>query len=173
MNPEFLRLEAKAAKTLVEMIQSDGDVDEDVIASVIESETNLKEVVGIVAREIRETEAMAGALGEMIAEMKERRDRLDRKAEKLRGLVSNAMGYANVPRFDYPDMGLSNRSGQPKVVIDDVVSTPESLAHTQWVRTKTTYSWDLKKIKEGLEMGVDLPFATLSQPTKSLTIRTK
>ena len=173
MNPEFLRLEAIAAKTLVESLDNDRDFDDELAASVIESETNLKEVVGIIAREIRETEAMASALNGIIFEMKERRDRLDRKAEKLRGLVSNAMGYANVPRFDYPDMGLSNRAGQPKVVIDDAVFAPESLAHTLWVRTKTTYSWDLKAIKDGLEAGVDLPFATLQQPTKSLTIRTR
>ena len=172
MNPEFLRLEATAAKNLIDSLHC-LDIDEDVVVSVIESETNLKEVCGVVAREIREVEAMTDALIDIIGQMKARKERLEAKSATLRRLVSDAMSYANAPKFQYPDMSLSNRSGQPKVVIDEVSATPATLAHTQWVRSKTTYSWDMASIKEGLEMGVDLPFATLSMPTKSLTIRTQ
>ncbi len=157
-------------KTLKERLMNEFALEdgEETLLDTLEGATDLQDLIAKAAREARHEEAMAKAIADIVSESQERKKRRLAKAERLRGAISWAMQDANLPKIDAPDMTLSQRMGQPKVVYtdDDPSRWPDDLCVTK-------RELDKQKIKDALMRGDSLPSAHLGNVMPVLTIRTK
>lgn len=159
--------EIATAALVVKALQDAGiGPDDPDYETLIESECDALERLKRMLRAARMTEANAKALKEMEAEMKERRQRFDNKAETLRAIVKQAMQTLNLPKIEAPDLTASLTSTRPSVVIEDEAAIPPQLC-------KVVRSPDKTAIKAALEQGEAVPGASLSAPSQTLTVRTR
>jgi seryl-tRNA synthetase len=143
--------------------------DDAALLDTLEGETNLKEVLAYMAREATRYEAFAEAIKRIIEENKDRKDRFERKSDKLRQSIGWAMQEAGLKKVEAADVTLSLRNNPPSLV---TTIEPED-APEQFRTVKTTYAFDKKAIKEALMAGDMLAFASLNNQPASLQIRTK
>lgn len=142
------------------------EIDQELFEAVIESETDVFELVGKLAREAIQAETMAEAVDKIMADNRVRRDRIRNRAEKLREAVKTGLTSLGVRSRAYPDLSLSISDGR-----GDICFIPQKSVGDDYLVTKV--SPDLKKIREALENGEKLGFAELGPNKLSLTIRTK
>jgi hypothetical protein len=133
---------------------------------LVESECDALERLHRMLRAARWAEAQSKSVKEMEAEMKERRQRFDNKAETLRAIVKQAMQTLGLPKIEAPDLTASLTNTRPGVVIEDEAAIPSQLCKI--VRTP-----DKTAIKAALEQGEEVPGASLSAPSQTLTVRVR
>lgn len=143
------------------------DVDPELIDGTIEGETDLYELLAKAARDALQAEATALAIQSLMNDNFSRKDRMMRRAEKLRAAVKAAMSDLEISRRDYPDMTLSMVPGRPRLIID---GDPQ-LIPTEF--TKLEVVVDKPKIALALQDGAKLDFAHYTVPEPSLRISTK
>lgn len=157
-------------KAMKERLMSEFGLDEneETLRDTLEGATDLQDLIAKAAREARHEEAMAKAIADIVSEAQERKNRRLAKAERLRGAISWAMQDAGLPKIDAPDMTISQRMGQPKVVYtdDDPARWPDDMCVTK-------RELDKQKIKAALMSGESLPAAHLGNVMPVLTIRSK
>lgn len=98
-----------------------------------------------------------------IAALEKRRNALRKKAEKLEAYVKGQMllhGYDTLPG---EMMRIDLRNSQPSVEINKEAGPEDYLQYTNFVLQKTSYNWNKKAVKEAIQSGAELPFATLKQ----------
>lgn len=143
------------------------DVDPELIDGTIEGETDLYELLAKAARDALQAEAMAVAIQSLMNDNVSRKERMIRRAEKLRAAVKAAMSDLEIKRRDYPDMTLSLAPGRPRLIIQsDAQSMP-----TEFTRLEVVI--DKPKIALALQDGGKLDFAHYTVPEPSLRILTK
>jgi hypothetical protein len=145
------------------------DGDDQVLFDTLEGLTDLNEMLAAMAREAKRAEEYAEAIKRIIDENKERKDRFERKADKLRQSIGWAMQEAGLKKVEAADVTLSLRNNPPSLV---TTIEPEE-APEQFRTVKTTYAFDKKAIKEALAAGDMLSFAYLNNQPQSVAIRTK
>jgi Zn-dependent M32 family carboxypeptidase len=143
--------------------------DDAALLGTLDGETNLHEILSDMAREVERYEGFAEALKRIIEQNKERKDRFERKADKLRQSIGWAMQEAGLKKVESADVTLSLRNNPPSLV---TTIEPED-APEQFRTVKTTYAFDKKAIKEALLEGDSLSFAHLNNQPPSLQIRTR
>ena len=141
---------------------------EETLLDTLDGATNLQDLIAKAAREARHEEAMAKAIADIVSEAQERKNRRLAKAERLRGAISWAMQDAGLPKIDAPDMTISQRMGQPKVVYTD-----DDPTHWQDDMCVTKRELNKQKIKAELLCGAAMPYAHLGNIMPVLTIRSK
>lgn len=134
-------------------------------AELLSSETEILERLRRILRAARHTEAQSKALGEIAAEMRERRARLDKKAERLRNVVLEAMGELGLTKLDGPDLSASVSAGKPRVIITDPDALPDEACVFKREPSKTAIA---AALAEGPVQG-----AEWSNPVPVLTVRTR
>lgn len=92
---------------------------------------NFEEQVVAIMRQVAEREVYAKALGELMAGMHERKQRLENGAKWLRAAVLHAMQEAGVPKIRAADMSLSVSPGKPRLVILDETAVPDTLCRVE------------------------------------------
>jgi hypothetical protein len=130
-------------------IQTTSDFEE-----LVTSECDALDRLRKILRAARWVEGQAKALKDMEAEMKERRQRFDAKAETLRSIVKTALVSLDMKRLDSPDFTITISPGKPRVVITDEAEIPSQLCKV--VRTP-----DKESIRKALEAGEVIPGAEL------------
>lgn len=157
-------------KAMKERLMQDFGLEEgeEALLDTLEGATDLQDLIAKAAREARHEEAMAKAIADIVSEAQERKHRRLTKAERLRATISWAMQDAGLPKIDAPDMTLSQRMGQPKVVYtdEDPANWPDEMCVTKRELNK-------QKIKAALMDGASLPSAHLGNAMPVLTIRAK
>lgn len=161
-----LRIFAIIKERIAEVERLDAD-DEFVVGSA-EGESNLPELIAQIVREARHAEAMAQGLKALIAESKERMDRLAHKADKLRQVAHFALCEAGIKKIEQPDFTATRSAGRRSVIVTEENT---DLIPDAYVRVKRDV--DKTKIKQALEAGEDLSFAFLSNADEVLTVRAK
>lgn len=152
---------------LIREFEFDGD--DPVILDTLDGLQDLKERLVWLAREAQRAEAFAEAIKEIIAENKERKDRFERRSDKLRALIAWAMQETGIKKIEEADMTISQRVNNPSIVTTiDPEDAPE-----QFRKVKTTYSFDIKTIYEELSDGKKFDWAHFGNASPSITIRTK
>lgn len=136
------------------------------LADTLEGLSSLPDLIAYTLRQAKEDEAMAGALGDLIADMQDRKRRLLERSERKRAAAAQAMFDAGETKLTLPDMTVSTRLGKSKLVITQEVPT-------DWTRQIVKFDPDKDKIKAHLEGGNTLPFAHMSNPQPIITVRTK
>ncbi len=146
----------------------DGDA---VLEDTLQGATNLPELLARLARDAKHSEAQSEAVKAIMRDNGERAARLDRKAEKLRASIAQAMSEAGMERIPddvLPDLTVTMHEGKPPLVIP-----AEELVPDEWCRRKTVSAPDKQAIRDALERGERFDFAHLGNSMPTLTIRTK
>jgi hypothetical protein len=105
--------------------------DSDTLLDTLAGIDDFEEQVVAVMRQVAEREAYAKALGELMAGMHERKQRLENGAKWLRAAVLHAMQEAKVPRIKAADMSLSVSPGKPRLVIVDAAAVPDEFVKVE------------------------------------------
>lgn len=144
------------------------DEDDTALLDTLDGMSDIKERLVWLAREARRTEAFSDSLKEIIKENRERKDRFDKRADKLRALIAWAMQETDIRKIEAAEMTLSMRMNAPSLV-----TTIEPENAPDWARKeKITYTFDRDAIKEHLEHE-ELEWAHMNNGAPSVTIRTK
>lgn len=154
-------------QAIISEIQAAGITEDDAdFATLVESECDVLERMRRIIRAARHTEAQAKALAEMQAEMRERKARLDKKADSLRDACKWAMGELGLKKLEAPDFNVSLSAGRAPLVITDEASLPDEFCRIKREADKTV-------LKGALEAGREVPGAMLGNPSPSLVVRTR
>ncbi|KQP53067.1 siphovirus Gp157 family protein [Methylobacterium sp. Leaf106] len=154
-------------QAIISEIQAAGiDEDDSDFATLVEAECDVMERMRRIIRAARYHEAQSKALAELQAEMRERKARIDAKAEKLRDATKWAMGELGLSKLAAPDFNVSLSAGRVPLVITDEAAIPDDLCRTKREADKTA-------IREALDAGRDVPGAAFGNPSPTLTVRAK
>jgi hypothetical protein len=160
--------EVAIAKTVFERIRellSDDDPD---FVAIVESETNVLDLLRGLVRRSRRAEAEADAIDHMLkelsSELKERKERHVHRSEELRRIVRYAMEELQLRKIDAPDFSatLSMPAHGPLEVDDAAVP----LEFCRVVKTP-----DKIRIRELLDGGLQPNWASYGPARPRLTIR--
>jgi Siphovirus Gp157 len=142
-------------------------IDEQALADTVEGLTDLHEIVAAIVRAALTDEALANGLNSRIAEMEERRDRLQDRASKRRQIAKDAMVELDLKKITAPDFTVSIRPGTPALLVLDEAAVPSIYWEPREPRLNRQGL--LNELKDGAEIeGV-----ALSNPEPVLSVRTK
>jgi hypothetical protein len=146
----------------------DLEVDDPFVLGSAEGECNITECITSIIREARQTEALAEGLKNILAEMRSRHERLDRKAKSLRAIAHWAMCESGIQKISAPDFTAMRSPARAAVVITepDLQKLPNEFVRITREANKTA-------IREALQAGARLTFAVLDNGSEVLTIRAK
>lgn len=156
---------AVASQVAAALIAAGIEPDDPDYAELLGNETDVLERLRRILRAACHTEAQSKALGEMLGEMRERKARLDKKAESLRGVVLQALGELGLRKLEAPDFSASVGGPKPSVLITDEAALPDDVCAFKRVPSKTAIA---AALAEGPVAG-----ASMSNGTPTLTIRTR
>lgn len=140
--------------------------DDRALADTLDGETDAGDVIAKLIRDAREDEALAGGLGEMLADMVTRKARFLARAGKRRSFALTLMNAIGWQKIERPDFTAAVRNTPPSVKITDDILIPDNLC-------KFTRTPDKPAIKQALQRGETVSGATLNNGSQSLTILTK
>lgn len=159
-----LRAEALAAQALLANIADIIGDDADAHADAIKGETDLFEIVCDLVGRLATIEALCDGLSEHIKKASARKKRLEDQAEMIRTAIGAAMDQAGLRKIEAPLATVSVRKVPPKVLVTEEADLPAAYL-------KTKVEPDLKVIGEALKDGADVPGATLSNGSETISIR--
>lgn len=139
--------------------------DEVLRADSIEGETGAFEFLSKVVRKINYTRVLADGIPGLILELENREARLWRRINALRGLIMKIMNTAGLRKAELPEVTLSIRHGQQRVLIINEAEIPE-----EYMRVRVTREPDKARIKAGLSDGYIIPGCALSNGEPNLAI---
>lgn len=151
-----------AAQIIAAGIDPETDPD---FAAILGAETDVLDRLRAILRAARYAEAQSKALAEIQAEMRERKARLERKSDSLRGIVMHAMGELGLKKLEAADLTATVSAGKPSVVITDADALPDDVCVMKREPSKAA-------IREALAEG-PVPGAELGNPVPSLTVRVR
>lgn len=157
--------EADAARAiLANMADLLGD-DADLIASTVEGETNLHEAIKRAVARVVEINGMMDGIASMIANLKDRGDRLEAQRDRLRSLIGVAMESGQIKRLETGLATISLRAVPPKVEIVNEAEIPTRFWKPQDPKL------DRKAVLDALKAKETIPGATLSNGGVTVTIK--
>jgi len=131
----------------------DADLPPEAIADTLEGlQGAIEEKAKNVAAFVRNIEASAEAIRAAEKQMAERRQMLERKAQRIREYLLTNMQRAGISKIDSPWFVLAVRDNPEAVAIDDEAALP-----AEYVRVKEVRSPDKAAIKDALKAGQDVP----------------
>lgn len=140
--------------------------DDDTWAISVESQTDLHEFLREIERKREDAEALETALKLTMDNLRERRERFERREKAMRALMFSALQWADLTKLELPEATLSIRNGQPKVLITDETQIPDEFMRIKKEPDKTL-------IKTALNNFEDVPGATMSNVEPVLAVRVK
>lgn len=161
--------EIATAAWLVERIRlTFPEADEELLATAVEGETNLTECVTHVLRSAEEDRTLSAALHIRIAELEDRKTRIDKSIERKRDIAVAAMERFGIRKISAPEFSASLTPSPVKVIITE----PELLPEGYWRhKPAPPPEPDKNLIKAILQESGVIPGATLSNPGYHITIR--
>jgi hypothetical protein len=143
------------------------DIDDQTLADTVEGLTDLHEILEAIIRAALEDEALTTGLKVRIAEMEDRRDRLQERAFKRRQIVKEVMTELDIKKLQAPDFTASIRPGMPALVVLNETEIPSIYWEPRDPKlNRHALSADLKQ-------GGEIAGATLSNPEPVLSVRTR
>jgi hypothetical protein len=164
--PMQLSAELRVAGQIIDQIREAIGEDDADFLEIVENEVDVLERLRKMLRAARLAEADAKGTADVIAELRERKTRLEEKSAKARRIVQWALEELGLSKLDAPDMSVSLRASAPGVEIVDLSQLPERYV-------KVTIAPDKAAIREALKQGETIPGACLKNGGNSLTIRSR
>jgi hypothetical protein len=160
-----LRTEYRAALDLLAETPED-EIDMDSFSTGLAAlESDLAAKAAAVACYIRELEAEANAILDLVRTQNDRVDQLDSAADRLRDYLLGELKLAGLAKVSDPRIQLKIRKNPPRVAI-----LSEDALPPQWWRTRTIQEPDKTEIKNALKAGQEIPGAAL-EITERLEIK--
>lgn len=151
-----LRQETEAARAiLANMADLIGD-DAEAIASTVEGETDLHEVLIRAVARVVELNGMLDGIGRIVADLAARKDRLQTQRDNLRTLIAVGMEAGQLKRIETGLATVSLRPVPPKVEVTNEAEIPPRFWKPQDPKLDKKALLDALKAKEAI------PGATLS-----------
>lgn len=160
-----LQIETEAAKSVVGSLRDILADDDELKADTIEGETNLHEALVSALNRMAEIEAHADGIAAAIKRFKQRSDRLEAQAERIRAAITLALEMAELARIELPIATISLRKTPPKVVITSEADIPSAFFK------EPAPVLDKKAILDALKASILVPGAELSNGGMSITVR--
>ena len=145
----------------------DPELDEQTLADTVEGLTDVHEILAAIVRAALADEALASGLKGRIAEMEERRERLEERALKRRQIVKDTMVELDLKKLTAPDFSASIRPGMPALLVIDQAAVPSIYWEPREPRL------DRQGLLAELKQGAEITGVTLSNPEPVLSVRTK
>jgi alanyl-tRNA synthetase len=158
----IVRNQIEALKALYPEITEDADL----LADVLEGETNLDRVLEKLVDFVRDAETMMAAVKARKDDIAERQKRFERQAESGRKIIQQLMESAHQTKVMLPEATLSITAAREKAEITNVDDLPQGYFRTE----RKPLS---KEILSALKAGDKVPGAELVIGDCGLMIRTK
>ncbi|MGH0280785.1 siphovirus Gp157 family protein [Sinorhizobium meliloti] len=164
--------QTEAAKSLLCSLRDQGvDDDAELVADAIEGETNLTEAIEAAVAEIDECDVLVTGLKAKEAEFEARRKAIEKRAERIRALIEQAMLATDQLSMKLPTATLSLTKRAAALIVTDEADIPAKY----WVeQPRPAPKLDKKALTADLrEAKAAIPGATLDNGSFSLTVRRK
>jgi hypothetical protein len=163
-----LEIATATYRALRERIRAqDPQIDEQTLDDTVEGLTDLHEILGAIVRAALADEALANGLKGRIAEMQDRLERLQDRAQKRRQIAKEVMVELDLRKLNAPDFTVSVRPGMPALVVLEEAAVPSIYWEPREPRLKR------QELAADLKAGADVAGATLSNPEPVLSVRTR
>lgn len=139
------------------------DEDERLLADMLEGVTDFNDFMIRVTARIARAKKMVKLEGELIADLKARRDRYERRHEALRALAFKALQIADMRKLELAQNTLTIKRGPPKVIVTHEESLPAYCVRVIIEPNKLV-------IKDSIMRGETVPGAELSNGEDTLSI---
>ena len=149
------------------LLAEDPQIDEQTLADTVEGLTDLHEVLAAIVRAALADEALATGLKGRIAEMEDRRTRLQDRAAKRRQIAKDAMVELDLKKVVAPDFTASIRPGMPALLVLNEDAVPSIYWQPGEPRLKR------QQLASDLKEGAEVEGATLSNPEPVLSVRVR
>lgn len=156
-----LHREATAAKSLLAELASDDDI---LNHDMVEGETFF-EAIDMALAEIDDCEIIVAGCATKEAQISERREKAQRRKERLRTLIEQSMLIAELPTAKRPCATLTVSHIPPKAIIDDESVIPAEF----WKQPDPVL--DRTAINAAIKDGQTIPGVGMTNGTTSLRIR--
>lgn len=167
----MLLIQTEAAKRLLQNLSEQGsDDDAELVADMIEGETNLVEAIDRAIAEIDECEIMIVGLKAKEAIFEARRKSVENRAERIRALIEQALVATDQQSMKLPSATLSLTKRAANVVLLNEADIPSRF----WIeQDRPAPKLDKKALAEALRAKEIIPGAALDNGTVSLSVRRK
>lgn len=169
-NAEFdLRRQIEAVRGLLHTIAEAGGADDhELVADAVEGETGLREAIEAALDQIDEEDALCLGLKLKEEQFASRRVAGERRIERIRAAIEQAMVMIDLPSLKLPSATLSIARRNPAPVIDNEADIPSRF----FVQPEPPApKLDKKALAEALRDGGAVPGAHLDNGSVSLTVR--
>lgn len=156
----YNHLKAELLKAYPELSPED-----ETLLGTLEGESDIDRTIASMVRSIVEDESFDVALGQRIKAMRDRQDRLGKRAQVKRQMVASVMAEIGMKKLVTDDMTISQGYTQPSVIITGDLPP-------RFIREKIIREPDKPALTLALESGDAVEGATLSNPQPNITIRT-
>ena len=140
-------------------------IDDETLEDTLEGLSDVRAIIGEVARSCISDDTMATALRRRIDEMRERLARIEAGRERKRELTLIALRQMGVTKLVEPDFTVSVRNGAPAVEIVDETVIPQSFWLPQEPKLNTG------ALYQALKAGTVVPGAAMAPGEPVLAIR--
>lgn len=154
----------RARDLLADMRDLLGD-DADAIGMTVESETNLQEAMHAALKRLAELNGLMNGIVGMIANLKDRGERLEKQRDTIRELLCVAMETAGQKKLETPIGTVSLRAVPPKAEIIDEALIPSRFWKPQDPKL------DRKAVLDALKAKEAIPGAMLSNGGVTISIK--
>ena len=165
IRPDILRQQADAAKHIKDALSSYDD--HELVIDSIEGETDFLTLLDRIMSAIADDETMIEAIKLREAELRERKERISFRIEKMRKLVEGAMLHADLRKIERPEYTLSIRAGTPQLNVYDEGQIPQDYFN------QPPPVLDKTLLRNALKDGGDVPGVSLTNGQPSLAVRRK
>ena len=160
LRPDQVRIQINDIKLSYPELTEDADM----LADVLEGQTDLFEVLRLLVNQDQEARLLAEAVQDSIDAMVSRKQRFKRRSEALRGMMQNLMDDAGQRKLELPEATLSVRNVPGKVIIISEDELPDGCVRIKREPDKTA-------IKERITSEGGCPGATMSNGSETISVR--
>lgn len=143
------------------------EIDGETLRDTLEGISTLPEALSAVIRSYLDDLSLAAALGLRLADMKERLERIELRADKKRLLVKDVMERADLKKLNEPDFSAFLQAVPPGLLVSDEIAIPSEYWKPQAPRL------DHLGLLSALKAGKAVPGASLGNGGLTISVRTK
>lgn len=158
---EYLRLRASLLAEFPDL-----ESDAHALADTLDGMSDATEVVATLIRGSRQDAAFAKAIGVLMDEMAERKERFAARAERRREMARLFLERLDRRKVEFPDFTAIVAAGRPRVIVAEPEAVPDALCRIKREPDKAA-------IREAIEEGKQVPGAFLSNGGDVLSVRFK
>lgn len=167
---DSIAYEASQAIALIERMKIDFPdllADAELLAGMVEGETDFHRVVGSIVDRILDFDTMHEAIGIRIKNLRERQERFERKSDAYRSIVIGLMKAAGVKKLPMAEATLSIPKATTRVNVYDVGQLPQGTFSLERVPAAAA------ALRAMIEAGDEIPGVRIETSPETLVVRTK